>query len=221
MANFGLRGPVGQSLTVDSLWPAVIGVAGTVCGVAVTQLANRRAEKARWDREKAARLEQWKREDQARWMADRRQVYADYLASLDDWNKTLQIALLKLRLTGKISGGLRNRVKNAATVNQKRYEIVSLMAPGAIVLLARECMVKHSTFDAYLHDPDLFSETEDDELDDLLEQTWTPTEKLRDAIRVDLGVDDANEPLTVFLDRARRQWWAERGVELSREVDKK
>jgi hypothetical protein len=79
---------------------AVTGVLGTLSAAVFTQIwaarredkrwiRDREVEEERWQREKVERREQWRREDRARWLAERRNIYAEYLLGLDTWGVAL------------------------------------------------------------------------------------------------------------------------------------
>lgn len=59
---------------------AVLGLAGTISGVVITQRRSDRREDARWVREREREREQRIREDAARIFNHRRDAYVDYLA---------------------------------------------------------------------------------------------------------------------------------------------
>lgn len=63
----------------------------------------REVEEARWCRERSDRCEQWYRKDQARWLAERRVMYADYLLGLDMWADALISCEGEVRSNGSLS----------------------------------------------------------------------------------------------------------------------
>jgi hypothetical protein len=77
---------------------AVVGVGGTLSASVVTQVLTRRRDEQRWSIERDERTEQWRREDAARWLADRRAAYADLLTALHEQHALL---LRGLRLTAE------------------------------------------------------------------------------------------------------------------------
>lgn len=62
---------------MESLLPLV----GVAVGAVLTYLLSWRADKRRWERDDEVRRRDIEREDQLRWIADRRRLYADYLAA--------------------------------------------------------------------------------------------------------------------------------------------
>ncbi|AGL18492.1 hypothetical protein [Actinoplanes sp. N902-109] len=66
---------------------AAIGGAAAFLAHLVTQRRTDRRENERWERERAERREQWHREDLARWHADRRSLYGQALAAVDQWGR--------------------------------------------------------------------------------------------------------------------------------------
>jgi hypothetical protein len=88
-------------------WTPVVGLVGVIIAAAIgglagvfgqrlTQSRTDRREEARWQRERherreqweredRSRREQWEREDRARWHADRRGVYGQAIAAVEEW----------------------------------------------------------------------------------------------------------------------------------------
>jgi hypothetical protein len=90
---------------------AAVAVAGTLGAALLTRRSadrqedqrwtrEREAEETRWQRERDERREEWQREDAARWLTERRAVYAEYLLSLEAWRSAT------LRLKGERLGPL-------------------------------------------------------------------------------------------------------------------
>ncbi|BCJ45832.1 hypothetical protein GCM10010168_57480 [Actinoplanes ianthinogenes] len=65
---------------------AIGGLAG-VFGHVLTQRRTDRRESERWQRERAERREQWEREDRARWHVERRALYGQAVAAVDQWGR--------------------------------------------------------------------------------------------------------------------------------------
>ena len=97
MAEVGCREYTGGQLVVVV---AGLGVAGTLGGTFFTRRwadrredqrwgRDREAEEMRWHREQENRHRQWQREDSARWLNERRAIYADYLLSISVWTSAL------------------------------------------------------------------------------------------------------------------------------------
>ena len=63
----------------------------------------REAETTRWQREQDDRREQWRREDAARWLSERRAVYAEFLLGHETWKSALSKAEGEARRNGSVS----------------------------------------------------------------------------------------------------------------------
>jgi hypothetical protein len=80
----------------NELWIAIVGVAGTLLGVALTQWradkrdeqnreTARQAEDRRYEREQQRERAELERTDAERWLTDRRKVYAEFLTVTRKW----------------------------------------------------------------------------------------------------------------------------------------
>jgi hypothetical protein len=118
-----------------SLTSAVVAALTAVGTTFVTQRRTTRRDDVRWERERADRREQWRREDEARWLADRRRAYADLLTALHEY-ETLTVALTDVR--GDADD--RARLRELRTAADRARQAVLLIAPPAVATAALEAL---------------------------------------------------------------------------------
>jgi hypothetical protein len=160
--------------TATPLWVpllvAAFGVAGTVTAAVLTQILTRRRDRQRWQIERDERREQWRREDAARWLADRRTAYAELLAALHEQHALL-ISARRLTAEGR-------RPDAAATARQDQVRETLQRSRHAAGLLAGPPVAQ--PMDALI---DLVLDPADRDLSDFPDRFA----RLRDHMRDDLG----------------------------------
>lgn len=163
---------------------AFVGVAGTLAASVLTQLLNRRRDDKLWERERAERSEQWRREDAAKWLSERRAVYAEFLAVYDEWASVQSRAWQERRQLGAADEATRAALADMEKAGEKIFQTVRLIGAPEVAKCSQDLWlalgVDHGrvTDDAYAGDREL------DYFDSL-----DMLEALVKAMRRDLGVD--------------------------------
>jgi hypothetical protein len=180
---------------------AAVGVAGTLGAAFFTRRwADRRedqrwkrereAEQTRWQREQNERREQWQREDAARWLTERRAVYAEFLLVLRAWELAIYKAQGEKQRTELPPQETVSALSRLEDQCHPVYETLSILAPEPIVnLSASSLMVLSSwTFHLCTYGGDAVNEFSG-EMSNFSRESTEHDRSLRDAIRQDLGVD--------------------------------
>jgi hypothetical protein len=177
-------GPVhltGNELTAASSVVAALAIVG---GYLSVRSANRNALKiAREEREAA---------NHARWLTDRRAVYAEYLLSLEAWKSAIVEAEIESRTNGAaLAEGTRAALSDLEQKSQSVYEIISILAPIPIVSLAGASFTTLMLWGHYLESTPSGKNVNsyEDAEDDYYDKSYSEGVLLREAIRQDLGVD--------------------------------
>ena len=181
---------------------AAVGVAGTLSATWLTRRSadrredqrwtrEREAEETRWQRERDERREEWQREDAARWLTDRRAVYAEYLLSLRAWTTALYKVHNAVQANGTFSGETRAALVGLEEQSSRLYEMLSVISPKSIVDLSAGSFLTLGLWSHHLR-----SDGDDEAINPFSgEKTSYPKDsvqddrRLRRAIRQDLGVD--------------------------------
>jgi hypothetical protein len=152
----------------------------------------REAEESRWRRERDERREQWEREDHARWLAERRIIYAEYLQRLDAWRLALVKAEVEARRNAGLSRDSATELEHLYASHNKTYETISLLAPAAIVDMAATCSLTLGFWtDNLVVYFDRDGSEKREENSGYERDIYGQIEHLGKAIRQDLGVDSA------------------------------
>ena len=179
---------------------AVVAVAGTLGAAFFTRrwadrredqrwTREREAEETRWQRERDERREEWAREDAARWLTERRTVYAEYLLSLEAWKTAIRSAAVEAQNNGGLLPETGTALDSLEQKSQSVYEILSMLAPGPLVRIAVGSFNTLSSW-AYYLDAQTDEDGDPDESDiNYSDESHYDDKRLRDAIRQDLGVD--------------------------------
>jgi hypothetical protein len=180
---------------------AALGVTGTFLAAYYTRrwadrredqrwTRERQAEEARWKRERDERREQWEREDHARWMAERRLVYAEFLQRIDTWRWALVKAQGEIERDGDLSRQSTTELEDLDTSHRETYETITLLAPAEIVEMAASCSLTLSFWTDNIAGPVGDDASEKAEENHRYEMDIPgEIQRLRKAIRQDLGVD--------------------------------
>ena len=107
----------------------------------------REAEKERWDREREERREQWRREDLARWLEERRNLYADLLLRIETWSSALSSAEGELLRDGQLADGTVAKLEELQQGHRRANQQLVMIAPSEIVKFAESCS---STYNIWL-----------------------------------------------------------------------
>lgn len=182
---------------------AVVGVAGTLGATWLTRRSadrredqrwkrEREAEETRWQREQGERREQWQREDAARWLTERRTVYAELLLSLEAWRVVLADAQNGERPDGAIPAEAREALGGLRMETQRILETLSMIAPMPVVTLSSRSFIRLASWSAHLV-VSIDSEGTDpftgEKPASYAKNALKDDISLREAIRRDLGVD--------------------------------
>jgi hypothetical protein len=181
---------------------AIVAVAGTLGGAFFTRrwadrredqrwTREREAEETRWQRERDERREQWEREDHARWMAERRAVYAEFLLSLEAWRVAISRAQFGERPNGALPAETRDALDDLGIGTNRIHETLAMLAPRSVVDLCNHSFITLASWSI-----DLSAENDNKEIDpltgkkaDYAKKAYEDDKRLRGAIRKDLGVD--------------------------------
>jgi len=156
-------------MSIDPAWvPAVVGVVGTLAGVAVTQLWLGRRDDRRWQQEREHERRIWARDDANRTYDHRRQAYIDFLTEADRLKRASEIA----RETGRTD----RPSDDAFDVLTDRWTAVHVYGSEEGADLASQCLENLRLWAWNLHDDGL--------ADDVL-QSWN---QYVEHVRRDLGV---------------------------------
>jgi hypothetical protein len=171
-------------------------VAGLVAGLGAavwTQRRTDRREDVRWQRERDDRQDQWRREDQLRWLQDRQQAYARLMAALYEWDQVLLSGVasrqndLALNMRTELDAAERIRVSRVA---RETLPLVQFMAPQTVRSQARRAITDRESFWIVHLTPDLPDQAK-------IDAGWTRlterTSLLREAMRNDLGLESESE----------------------------
>jgi hypothetical protein len=104
------------------------------------------ARREQWKSEYESRSEQWDHEDSRRWLSDRRQAYADYLAVLGKWLEALQIADHQRSTEGEPNDECIATIKRIADEHDTYLQRVLLMAPKRLAAEAERVSDLHTQF---------------------------------------------------------------------------
>jgi hypothetical protein len=183
------------------LWiPLTTAAAGLIAGLGAglgaavwTQRRTDSREDVRWQRERADRAGQWRREDSLRWLQDRQQAYARLIAALYEWDGVLLSAVasrhndLALKRRTELDTAERIRVRRAA---REALPLVQFMAPQTVRWQARRAIADRESFWIVHLTPDPPDRAE-------MDAGWTRlgerTSLLREAMRDDLGLESEAE----------------------------
>jgi hypothetical protein len=142
------------------------------------------------------RREQWQHDDSLRWQQDRQHAYAGLMAALDEWDREFSsvVATFKvdarLNTSTEVDAGALTRLGRAAN---EAAALVRLMAPEVVSELAESTIKDRRQFrtslalrivGAKLDNPSDFTE-----LDARWDQLLKKTDRLREAMRDDLGIE--------------------------------
>jgi hypothetical protein len=181
---------------------ALVGVGGTLLATILTQMWSRRredgrwlrereAEQQRWAKERSERLEQWQREDSVRWLTDRRQIYAEYLALLDEWIYELSLADTEVRTRDQLTADARDSLDAVTKAVIRALNLVRIIAPTGIAEKAKSVIDPLQAAHAgYVH-TDVRWPRSPLRIDDALAEISV----LREAMRNDLGIAAARTEL--------------------------
>lgn len=162
---------------------AIVGVLGTLSAAIFTQIWAANRENERWVRERAAEEKRWEREDHARWLEERKTVYAQLLLGLDALDEGLRKAETQLRAVGRIEDVMLSQMKILAESAGQIYESLRLIAPNQITELGG--LIMQSQFVRKMN-------LEADRLEDVQDaaERGERSRKLYSALRADLGIED-------------------------------
>lgn len=182
---------------------AAVGVAGTLGATWLTRRSadrredqrwsrEREAEETRWQRERDERREEWQREDAARWLTERRAVYAEYLLRLEAWRVAISHAQSSERPNGAIPAETREALADLWMETHRIHETLSMLAPRSVVTLCDHSFFRLASWSAHLNEG-IDNEGRDpftgEKTADYAKTAFEDDGRLRDAIRRDLGVD--------------------------------
>ncbi len=181
---------------------AGVGVAGTLGATWLTRRSadrrederwkrEREAEETRWQRERDERREEWQREDAARWLTERKAVYAEFLLSLEVWRSAIMRAAVEGRTYKTLTEKTRASLYDLEQKSQSFLEILSMLAPEPTLNLAVESISTLGSWTSYVDSTvsDKAADPHADAKTDYFEQSIFNEQNLREAIRQDLGVD--------------------------------
>jgi hypothetical protein len=118
-------------VTASTPWvPLVAAVVAALTALGtttITQALTRRRDDVRWQRERAERREQWRREDEARWLADRRSAYTQLLTALHEY-ESLTAALRGVRP----DDADRRQLRDVASAAERARQAVLLIAAAPV-----------------------------------------------------------------------------------------
>jgi hypothetical protein len=167
---------------------------GAGLGAAVwTQRETRRREDVRWQRERDDRRDQWRREDELRWLQDRQQAYARLMAALYEWDRVLLSAVasrqndLALNRRTELDTAERTQVSKAA---REALPLVQFMAPQTIRSRARQAVTDREAFWIIHLTPDPPDRAG---MDAGWRRLTERTSLLRNTMRNDLGLESEGE----------------------------
>jgi len=175
------------------------GVLGTLSAVIFSQiwsakredqrwLRDREVEETRWQREQVERHEQWRHEDRARWLVERRNIYAEYLLGLDTWKAALAKAEGERRKNGHLADETITKLQDLEIEHDRTYENIRIIAPNDVIQKAASSSLGYKFWQEGILRPDKSEsakrrlEAEDIRRDD--------DKRLRNAIRSDLRIDN-------------------------------
>jgi hypothetical protein len=142
------------------------------------------------------RREQWQRDDSLRWQQNRQHAYAGLIAALDERDREFSSVLATFKVDARLNtstdvdAGALTRLDRAAN---EAAALVRLMAPEAVNELAESTIKDRRQFrtslalriaGAKLDNPSDFTE-----LDARWDQLFKKTDRMREAMRDDLGIE--------------------------------
>jgi hypothetical protein len=172
---------------------------GALVGVVLTQLWSTKRENVRWERERADRLDQWEREDRARWESEKRAAYSRALAHTEEWLDLARRAK-PLPILGK-RGMSREEVellRQAEEEVNKGIAEVALLAPAEMAAEAQKLLALIHAFSWNWSDlvQNLTPRTDrviEERATDAIERCVHAVQGLRTAMRRDLGVEPGHK----------------------------
>jgi hypothetical protein len=111
---------------------AAVGVGGTLAATILTQVLIGRRDRRRWTDERSERRDQWRREDAARWLADRRAAYTELLAALHEQHGLLIRAGQLAQEGRRLEEASIARLEQLREVLQRSRQAAALLASPAV-----------------------------------------------------------------------------------------
>ncbi len=186
---------------------AAVGAGAVLIVGILTQLWADHREKKRWQREREDRQEQWRREredrqvqwereDSLRWLQDRQQAYARFVAALFEWDARLSKARVACKYDAEF--GTRTKLDTAEIAGTRMaarqdLTLVQFMAPEEIRSLARSAVTFREAFLMVHLDVDEVNVAELDAAWNQLSTSMTALLKaMRNDLRIEIAVEDTD-----------------------------
>jgi hypothetical protein len=196
-------GPNRDDATVSAsvpLWvPLVVagvGLVSTFGAAALTQWQANRREKKQRALERAARQEQWQREDSLRWHQDRQQTYARFLSALYEWDAKLFSALTSRKIDADMDTHTKLAAAETASVRavaREQLPLVLFMAPKVTRDLATSAVRRRETFwVVYLNGDDIEVGQMTAEWSKVLSSMNSLLKAMRNDLDLEIGIEDAD-----------------------------
>jgi hypothetical protein len=150
----------------------------------------------RWDDRRDQR-EQWQRDDSLRWQQQRQHAYAGLMAALDEWDREFSSVVATFKTDARLNTSTdvdADALTRLGRTASEAAALVRLMAPKAVSELAESTIKDRRQFRTSLA-PRIVGMKLDNlsdftELDARWDQLFKTTDRMREAMRDDLGIEN-------------------------------